>query len=418
MKKMMTVVLAAVLAFATAGQASASTLETSGEFRGRYWYLDGFTQQAAKAGTADNNLDFWDSRIRLKMDWKVMEGVSVVARGDILETKWQTTGSSAVPGELHVGDPDTKEIDMDWAYAQFGVGPTTVTLGKQDVSWGSGVYAKSDNRYRAKVATKFDKVSVSLAWDALAENLNAKNLGDDNGFTLGVTFPVGDWSFGVLPILRINDANPAFDAVFYAIDGIASGAIGPAKFTGEIAYGQGEQDFDDPAGDDVDLEAFLAYAGVTMPVGPVSLGAEFAYAQGDDPETDDQEGFVGFDYNSAFWSVVLFNNFDLSGLESNFGSDLGVSNCWAAKLSGTMKLTEKTTLYVAGLYADRNEDVSGLKADTLGTEVDALLFYAVNENVTLQGGVGYLFAGDYYENLYGFDPDDVWGVTAHAVVKF
>jgi hypothetical protein len=50
----------------------------------------------------------------------------------------------------------------------------------------------------------------------------------------------------------------------------------------------------------------------------------------------------------------------------------------------------------------------------MGIEVDALLKYALNENVTLQTGLGYLFIGDYF----GQDTDDPMVVTAHAVVTF
>ena len=37
MKKLMTIGLAAAMMFAMAGKASATALETSGEFRARYW---------------------------------------------------------------------------------------------------------------------------------------------------------------------------------------------------------------------------------------------------------------------------------------------------------------------------------------------------------------------------------------------
>ena len=39
MKKLLTIAMAAALTLAAAGQASAAALETSGEFRARYWFL-------------------------------------------------------------------------------------------------------------------------------------------------------------------------------------------------------------------------------------------------------------------------------------------------------------------------------------------------------------------------------------------
>ena len=55
MKKMMTIGLAAAMMFATAGQASATALETSGEYRARYWMLGNYV--ASRRRTPE----FWDS---------------------------------------------------------------------------------------------------------------------------------------------------------------------------------------------------------------------------------------------------------------------------------------------------------------------------------------------------------------------
>ena len=81
MKKLMTIGLAAALVFTVAGQATATALETSGEFRARSWYLNNYVDRR-------ESTEWWDQRLRLNMVWPVAEGVKVNARADILEGFW------------------------------------------------------------------------------------------------------------------------------------------------------------------------------------------------------------------------------------------------------------------------------------------------------------------------------------------
>jgi hypothetical protein len=391
MKKAMTVLLAAALVFAAAGQASATALETSGEYRGRFWYLNNYSQIPAE----QDSQEFWDQRLRLGMNWKVTDTVKVGARADILENVWNTAA-------------DAQEIDFDWAYVQFMWGQVQTTVGKQDVSWGPGVYAKADNRYRFKVGTKFGEIPVGFAYDKLAES-GGKFNEDDHGYTLNTIIPVGGWNLGVLGIYRDN--NP-IDADFLAIDVTAAGAIGPAKISFEGAYGQG--DFGK-----LDQDGLMAYAGAFLPLGPVNCGFEFGYAKGDGDANDDEKNDALFhDYNGPFNSFILFNNFDLDGWNSTYsgGADKGLNNAMALKASATFAFSKQLSLMGAAVWAQADE--KGTRgSDDMGIEFDALLKYAMTENVTLQTGIGYLAAGDYYE-VANQSPDDPMVVTAHAVVAF
>ena len=384
MKKFTTIILAAALVFAVAGQASAAALETTGEYRGRFWYLDNYK--------SDSSSEFWDQRLRLKMAWKVSDAVTVNARADVLENTWQTVGA------------DASEIDFDWANVAFAWGPANLTIGKQDVTWGPGVYAKADNRYRAKIGSKFGENSWSFAWDKMVET--GKEFDEDwNGYSLGFVMPVAGWKFGVLGVY--SDNQPA-DADLLGIDVTAEGAVGPAKIVFEGAYGAGDFGANDQDG----LEA---YAGAFMPLGPVNVGFEFGYAKGDDPTSADNEGALFHDYNGPFNSFILFNNFDLDGYNSVYsgGADKGLNNAMALKASATFAFSKQLSLMGAGVWAQADE--KGLRDDAdMGIEVDGLLKYAINENVTVQTGLGYLFIGDYF----GKNADDPLVVTAHAVVTF
>ena len=65
MKKLFTIAVAATMMCAAASQASAAALETSGQFRGRYWYLSDYN--FTKGDAVDSSQDFFDQRLRLNM---------------------------------------------------------------------------------------------------------------------------------------------------------------------------------------------------------------------------------------------------------------------------------------------------------------------------------------------------------------
>lgn len=409
MKKFTTIILAAALVFAVAGQVSASTLETSGEFRARYWYANNFTYLDRKA--FDDSMEWGDQRLRLNANWKVTDTVKVFTRADILENVWSTSTPVKDNGE----DPST-QISFDQVYGVFDLGSVAVSLGKMDVTWGTGAYAAADNRYRIKLGTKFDKVGVGAAFDTFQETFNSPTKDDDIGFSAWVTLPVADWNFGVLGLMRQNGFTENEDVTVYGGDIFAKGAIGPVKINAEFAYATGEVDF--KAKKDVDVEGMLGYAGAFIPVGPVNLGVEFGYAQGDDPDTSDREGVFPQDYQGPFNSFVLFTPFDFSGWQSDYAKDTGLSNVVAVKGSVTFPLDKQWTLYGAVVWAQA--DQQGARADKdMGIEFDGLVRYAVSENVAIQAGVGYLSAGDYFKSTkLNMDPNNPIVVTVHAITTF
>lgn len=406
MKKFMTTVLAAALVFAAAGQASATALETSGEYRGRFWYMDNYSTIPA----AQESQDFWDQRLRVKMAWKISDAVTVNARADILEYVWDTstneTDTSHIPGK-----PSQAEIDFDWAYADMAIAANTrLQVGKMDVTWGPGVYAKADSRYRARIASKIGEIPVAFAYDKMNEqHLDAglTHEEDWDGYSLGTVIPLAGWKLGVLGVY--SDNNPS-DSDLLGLDVTAEGMLGPAKFVFEGAYGAGESS-------GVDQSGLMGYAGAFLPIGPVNCGFEAAYARGDEPGGD-IDSALSHDYNGPFSSFILYNQFDLNGWVSNYNdsargtTDLGVQNSLALKASATFAFSKQLSLMGAGVWAVADEK-GARDSDEYGVEVDGLLKYALNENVTLQTGVGYLFAGDYFGEV-----DDPLVVTAHAIVAF
>ena len=432
MKKLMTIGLAAAMMFAMAGQASATALETSGEIRARGWYVNNYI--ASGRGT-----DWFDQRLRLNLVWPVAENVKVNVRADILEGFWgensETTVNSFDPATGKViptttGTPAKPQIAFDHVNMQFlwpGT-PLTFTVGRQDVSWGTGMYAKSDNRDRFKVVAKFaPELSVIFAYDKSKEMFGAEgtnNLEDARAWTLAAAGAAAGWNYGVLTLYSIDETNPVGAKTRIGLDATASGKAGPVDLKVEVAYVTGKDELG--VAGDVDVSGIGAYVSAAMPAGPVTVTLEGAYAGGNDPTTKKNEGGFRFDYQSSFWSIILYNNLDYPGylgsesgnaVTSDYANDFGVTNAMAAKASVAWVPMKGFTLIGAAVYSQAIEDVrvgtTLIKADPLGIEFDVVAVYNITDNVYFLGGFGYLVAGDFFG-----DVDDPMGVMGSLNVKF
>lgn len=447
MKKLMTIGLAAVAVLTLAGQAKATALETSGELRARAWYVNNYVVN--KRGT-----EWWDQRLRLNMVWPVAENVKVNVRADILEGFWgenSVTSTTAVAEDPLTGAHtvtvtssgvaakpavDFDHVNMVFTWPDT---PVTFTVGRQDVSWGPGFYTKADNRDRFKFGIKFaPELTIGFAYDKNKEIFAAHESGggiDDNrGFTLSATGAAAGWSYGALVAYAINETTPATgDGVTKRIPVSAylMGKAGVVDLKVEATYITGSNKLNNQA--QVDVTGLGAYVSVGVPAGPVNVSLEGAYAAGNDPATPENEGGFRADYQSPFWSIILYNNFDHPGyLGSATGNavtstgpagDFGVTNAMAGKMTISMTPVKKFTLILAGVYAQALQDVRITTAavpakgnvpavpartttysGNLGTEFDLVAMLNITDNVYFLGGVGYLMAGDFFgdvENPFG-----------------
>ena len=181
-----------------------ATLETRGELRARVWRLDNYL----KSGAA---VEFWDQRLRLNLTWPVAERVRVQVRADILEGMWgesdqapavgQAAGA-AKPAATALGTGVKQEIVFDWVNLQF-VWPGTplrLSVGRQDVSWGTGFWVQEDNRDRFEVAAKLDPVVIVVAYDTFVEVLSQTTASrdDQQGWAVGAVTDAAGFRFGLL----------------------------------------------------------------------------------------------------------------------------------------------------------------------------------------------------------------------------
>jgi hypothetical protein len=236
---------------------------------------------------------------------------------------------------------------------------------------------------------------------------------DSRSHALGAMTTLGGFNTGLIASYTKNETSAAVDITRLLLDAFLMGKAGAVDIKGEVAYVTGEDD--NAVGPDVDAQGLGAYLGAFVPAGPATVGIEGAYVSGNDLSTAKNEGAFTSDYQSPFWSVILFNNMDYPGFsnESSLSSDTSLGNGYAGKVSVSMSPLKGLSLYGAVVYAARLEDTATAEADPLGTEFDLIATYGITDNVSLTVGGGYLMAGDFYG-----DVDNPWGAVAAFTTKF
>lgn len=432
-------VLTAALLGAMAVPAHAAPLETGGELRVRSWWLEDYRP-------GEPNSDFWDQRLRLTMTWPVTQTVRVQVRADLLTGPWgddtvvggpgptaSTPIGAPAPATTPPGAPAKQQLVVDQANMQFvwpGT-PVRLSIGRQDVSWGTGYWVQADNRDRFQVAAKLDPVIVVVAYDKFTEVFTAHDTLDDwRAWAIGAVTDAAGFKVGLLVAYMQDESRfrfPKGDVGYLAGDFFVNGRIGPVDLKAEGLYGGGTLERDD--GSTLDLVGLGGYVGAFLPVcRTMTLSLEGAYARGDDPGTVDRnEGFFSADYQGPYWSVVFYNNLDYSGYAADLQTsdaerDFSVRNAVTGKLGAAFSPAKNLTLTLAGLYAAADRVPAGVDK-AMGWELDFVAVYGITENVSLTAGVGHAFLGDYWRSApaaggTGARPDNPSAAVVALTTRF
>lgn len=440
MKKLLTVALAAVLVAAMTVPAMAMHFEMNGQLRVRSWVIDNYWPNSQ--GDQSGDMEFIDQRFRVGMTWGLTESVTLKARADINEGLWgESVGaftgqvSDPITG-LPIGadfreNPSKDEISFDHMYASiaFPGAPLTMVVGRQDVTFGTGMSAKSDNRDRLKLAYKAGDWTIIAAYDKFQEDFEQEleGLGSDSrGWAAAAVGSVAGWKTGLLYYLALDEsigsgvfapgaAGEQLDNTFHLLDWFVMGQAGSIALKGDLAYRWGEAGL--KGGNKTDADGLGAYAGAFVNAGMTNFGLEFGWARGNDPNTPENEGAFVHDYHGPFNSIILWNGMDYQGYDNLSrgikSGDTGMVNAMALKGSVTATPSEKMSLTGAVIWAQRDEVQTAGQSDELGVEADVIASYNLYDNVAFTAGFGYLWAGDHYGEV-----DDPWGLMIGGEVKF
>jgi hypothetical protein len=267
---------------------------------------------------------------------------------------------------------------------------------------------------------------------------------DVNNNTVGVAdddrdfyYLIGNykWDGGKAGVLTgyVRDASNSAPATsyksnYYVIDPYMQANFGPVYVEAEaLKYFGNEKEYEDGlTTPDVSLSGMSAYAMAKFDVGPAYVGAMFAYVQGDDPNTTDENelGPTGVNHDFGF---ILFNDEDWcdymtvgagpgSDTITTHGAGLG-QNMGATNNDGAMGYglvfgiapTEALSINGALITAKADENNAAYTDDDYGMEFDIEASYKLFSSVTYTARFGYLWTGDYWKGTSSANEvDDIW----------
>ena len=442
MKKLLVILFALGLVFSFTVPVMATDVSFDGTYRVRGFY----DSNSALAKDNEVGSAYYDQRFRLNTVFQVAEGLKVVVRFDALDGTWGTSNlrNPSVATALsytapYVGAAVTSttssqsNLQFDKAYMSFVTGIGLFEAGYNSWGvWGTGF--GDEESFIGQIGYKVpigDNLVFGLKTGKVAEGDigdTYKDRDDDKYIAYAVYFN-DTMQLGVLyAYYRFESYLTSMGTAYSSYGDITAHAVNPyVKLTLGDLYIESEATWVDGSVNsqlagtkDIDLEALTFYLKGQYNMGPIYLGALFAYVQGDDPDTgatDKIENALGILGSGPDWDpcLILFTDTCTTALGSN-GSTLNATGTTA--MTGTQmdngylyqvfagaafdKLSIKATL----TYAEAHEDylsqttpnvyVKYLNKD-YGTEFDVTASYKLYDNLTYTVGAGYLWTGDYYK---------------------
>ncbi|MFZ5863646.1 MAG: hypothetical protein ACOYXR_12480 [Nitrospirota bacterium] len=209
------------------------------------------------------------------------------------------------------------------------------------------------------------------------------------------------------------------DATMWVLGAMDGRVVGPAHLHGEIDFFHGKASV---GGVDDDLKGLNLTVGAKLD-GAVPLGVDLIYTSGQDASSTDERNVNGL--NGNYPIGIIITNTGARSLDTKDGTclslggpstSLGGSNgCIDGAGLTAVKLSSGMThgphvIDVALIWARSTEDPDGSGAgnpagEDIGVELDATLTWALTKKLSLLAGLGYLRAGDFFEDGTNDDPD-------------
>jgi len=407
MKKVLVAGAALLLVGGMVGSAMAE-VNLSGDARVRWVVKDSY-QFGNGGGLVDgqwksqDTTNYFDSRIRVKVDAKSKGGAWAKARIRMNDFRWDGQGWDSYK--------EDKNIWVDYAYIGVPVGPTTLIGGT--VRWDVTTFFQWDVRPTvAALNYKNDNVDIYGLWIVEDDDVNAyDNLDDNNMRAYGIYAKVkagSDWS--ILGYGLYNDDQRDYNSDLSSRDGVDnSGFLGTLHvdgnaaglgIVGEIAYVNSDVQA-------TENDGWGAYAEVSYAIG----GLDLAGSVGMTKDSYTADGDFGW---------LMIGDIQPIGVIKNVGG-YGQDWVWGAftpsfAVSENLKLTGNLVYVSIDTNDDAIADVNRL-ADLW--ELSAEAVYTVSEGANLQAGAGYLQPSyDGRADAAGIQDDGAFGFMASMNIKF
>jgi hypothetical protein len=390
-------------------------------------------------------------RTRLSIDARPIEDVRAYIRLTN-EYRWGTE-DKAFSNAKHDWN-DTKDIAIDNAFIEMSDimdRPLTAKVGRQDLVFGEGFVVLDGTPYDGSETIAFDAIrltynladpetAVNLIWAKTSEGTvpNPDYADADDEDLYGV-YLVGKWAEGITfePYFLVRNLNnarnwvtitpagPAFDQlepklITYMPGMRVSGKNGNIGYAAELAYQFG--DLEDYIGgtEDADRDAWGGYVKGTYTFADAAwtpaLTVGVTYLSGDDPETEDFEGWDSFYAEWPKWSeLYVYTLWDPMPQFAGVDPDLGTfTNMWIPEVLFSVKPTEKMKLTARYLYYHADEEQMDGQEKDRGHNPQILAEYQFNKYLSGHLLGEYFAVGDYH----GEDADDAFFARAELMFRF
>jgi hypothetical protein len=413
---------------AFSASAFAVDVKVSGEFYVGGLYLD--KTNLTKDVEPNPSTAFYYQRLRVRTDFIVSPGLTLITRFDAMERVWG--GARSAPGTtLATGSAETlaekQNIAFDWAYIDYvspigtfdiglmNDGETGTIFGNSYTPLGRIKWNKAFGSFTLKADITKAKDQSYSAVSSTATYTDA----DDDKYGLEGVYQWNDGRAGMkVTYYRYADSEPNpvpgsnpptagnYRKTYFKFEPYAIFKIGPVDIQTEINYATGNlKEYDKPSSTvDVKLNNLSGWIDATANLGMTYFGGTIAYVSGDNPNTKDrQEGGTlngGTEWNPC---LILFNYYDRTywigalagdGTSTNSGP---MSNAWFYQGRAGVKPIANLDIMASLSHADVDQKPAGFVGGNYGTEVDLTGTYKITNNLSYMLGIGYLFTGDYFK---------------------
>jgi len=409
MKKLLTVFFALALVAAFAMPAAAVDVSFKGEYFITGNYQDNPTMQTGDEASSASS-QWTHQRFRFWNDFKVQEGLKLSVRMDIMERYWGQSNEAHVANSPSGIDNDNEtNIEFDRVFIVANVGPGVLYAGHSDVDYGMKLNNFYGSGPRVKYAVPFGNFVGELIWTKKTEGDIGTTVTDEDKdeYAVGLMYKLKNGFVGFYNIYTYDQTIDTETTWTNAFEPYFSLKFGDITFQGEFSYSWGETDKDDPTLADPDLGGFAMWLGADWKSGDWGVGGQFYYLEGDDPNTNDNEGSTAKMGLSPLGTLIMFDYFNSKFNGVKFASTMGdnswgyggTNNIMAAEIHASYKVLPKLTLKVQYTYADTVEKPKGSHMEEeYGSEFDLTATYKIYDNLQYMVGFGYLWAGDYWKS--------------------
>lgn len=390
----------------------------SGEYYAAGLYLDKTTLNKNDVAGQSKNLStaFYYQRLRVRTDFIVSPGLSLVTRFDAMERAWgaaRTAAGAALAADSAGTVAENENLAFDWAYINYRSPIGVFDVGYMNDGSTGTIFGNSYSpKGRIKYSNNFGPVLLSLAYTKEKELNNTAKLvrttTDTDNDKYGIEGVYG-WKTGRAG-LNINHYNYAenrtaaqpYKRNYFLLTPYVLAKIGPVALQAEFNYLTGKHKFDNGAAD-ITLDNMTGWVDATADLGKFYAGGTIAYVSGDDPGTADKiEG--GIINGGRDWQPCLIMwNYERTNWAGGLvgynaaNQDTAMANGWLFQVRGGLKPIDKLDIMASVSYANADKKPVSFLKNAYGYEVDVTATYKITNHLSYLLGVGYLFAGDYYK---------------------